>query len=100
MGIGNTDKKQNQKFGLPAYSYIWFHFMHLFSPQHSPNKFGSALGLSKRLAQYTPARECSNKFDIPLAYSQFGFAQYTPARQCSNKFGIALAYAYFCPTEK
>jgi len=27
-----------------------FIFMHLFSPRHSPNKFGSTLGLSKRFA--------------------------------------------------
>jgi len=44
----------------------------------------------------TPARQCSKKFGIALAYSYFGFALDTPARQCSKKFGIALAYSYLC----
>ena len=39
-------------------------------------------------------------FAFPLAYSQFGSAQYTSARQCSNKFGIALAYSYICQHKK
>ena len=29
-------------------------------------------------------------------FSIFGFAEDTSARQCSNKFDIALAYSYLC----
>ena len=36
----------------------------------------------------TSARQCSNKFDIALAYSYFGFAEDTPARQNANEFAF------------
>ena len=35
--------------------------MHLFSPRHSPNEFGSALGLSKTLIFFI-AEKCADKF--------------------------------------
>ena len=36
------------------------------------------------------------KFDIALAYSNFGCAEDTLARQNANKFAFALAYSYLC----
>ena len=46
--------------------------MHLFPPRHSPNKFGSALGLSKTFIPmhlFSP-RHSSNKFGSALGLSK------------------------------
>ena len=43
----------------------------------------------------TPARQCSNKFDIALAYSHFGFAEDTPPRKkCKRTCFFLSAYSY------
>ena len=56
--------------------------------------FCARLFVSFGFALDTSARQCSNKFDIALAYSYFGFAEDTPARQNANEFAFALAYSY------
>jgi hypothetical protein len=56
--------------------------------------FCARLFVSFGFALDTSARQCSNKFDIALAYSYFGFAEDTPARQNANEFAFARAYSY------
>ncbi len=41
-------------------------------------------------------KKCKRTCFFLSAHSYFGSAEDTPARQCSNKFGIALAYSYLC----
>ncbi|MBQ7893865.1 MAG: hypothetical protein IJ321_07980, partial [Alistipes sp.] len=48
-------------------------------------------------AEDTPARQCSNKFDIALAYSHFGCAEDTPPRKkCKRTCFFLSAYSYLC----
>ncbi len=57
-----------------------FIFMHLLSPQHSPHKFGSALGLSK-MKQETPEKFGSLLFVRPQAVSSRSSGR-RPPRRC------------------
>ena len=50
-------------------------------------------------AEDTPARQCSNKFAIALAYLHFGCAEDTPPRKkCKRACFFLSAYSYLCPT--
>ncbi len=65
----------------------------LFSSRHSPNKFGSALGLSKSsfFMHLFSSRQSSNKFGSALDLSKSSsFMHLFSSRQSPNKFGFAL----------
>jgi len=61
-----------QRQGMNIFYRLRFIFMHLFSPRHNSNKFGSALGLSKTfigMHLFSP-RHSPNKFGSALGLSK------------------------------
>ncbi|MDY5241326.1 MAG: hypothetical protein SPH60_06395, partial [Alistipes senegalensis] len=74
--------------------------MLLVYPQRNGTSAPPAARLSESaLNLNTPARQCSNKFDIALAYSHFGFAEDTPPRKkckraCFFSLGLFVSLYY------